>query len=397
MLEGRRVAILPDFSEPYDREVMRGISRYVHEHGQWSLYVPSDPDHRIAQLELWRGDGIIANTDDRRIAKAVQQLDVAVVGFGGGTGIQGPRIRYLATDNREIARLGAEHLLDRGFVRFGFCAMPRSARNQPWSEERARAFQERIERAGYGCSIFRDTEKVSRNWPELLRQLSAWIDSFEKPVGVMAAYDLRALHLLEACRHLELLVPDDVAVIGVDNDEQICDLAIPPLTSIIQGGARLGYAAAALLERMMSGDVPADRGVFAVPPVGIVTRQSTDVLAIDDCQITAALRYIREHACDGIDVHDVVKQTTISRTSLEQRFKRALGRTLHDEIQRVQINHVKLLLQATDLPIREIATRAGFKYPEYLSNLFHRLTGQTLGEYRTYPRRCGDGPRIQEM
>lgn len=134
---------------------------------------------------------------------------------------------------------------------------------------------------------------------------------------------------------------------------------------------------------MMNGEnIPNDQAI-TVPPVGIVTRQSTDVLAITDPEVTTALRYIRRHALDGIRVRDVVNQVPISRVSLEVRFKRTLGRTMHSEIQRVQLERVKQLLRSTDLPIREIAQRTGFKYAEYLSNLFHRLTGQTLGQYRS--------------
>jgi LacI family transcriptional regulator len=378
-----RVAIVPNRSEPYDRDVVDGISRFVQETGNWNLYVPIDPNHIAAQLRNWKGDGIIADADDPRIAKIVLDMQIPTVGFGGGAGIRGENVQYMATDDVAIAQLGAQHLLDRGFTNFAFCAMPRALLNQPWSENRAKAFVKTVNDAGYPCDVFQDSDEVARDWGLLLDQLCSWIESLEKPLGLMAAYDVRALHVLEACRVVGACVPEEIAVIGVDNDEQICELAIPPLSSIVQGGKRLGYEAAALLERMMNGeDVPHEPAI-TVPPVGIVTRQSTDVLAITDPEVATALRYIRHHALDGIRVREVVNQVPISRVSLEVRFKRTLGRTMHSEIQRVQLERVKQLLRSTDLPIREIAHRTGFKYAEYLSNLFHRLTGQTLGQYRS--------------
>jgi LacI family transcriptional regulator, galactose operon repressor len=167
----------------------------------------------------------------------------------------------------------------------------------------------------------------------------------------------------------------------VDNDVQICELSIPPLSSIVQGGSELGYQAACLLDRMMHGD--SHPGTTSrVQPVMVVTRQSTDILSIDDTEVTLAIRFIREQACKGIQVRDVVNQVSISRVSLEKRFKQILGRTMHREIKRVQLEEVKRLLRTTDLPIHQIALRTGFEYAEYLSKLFHGTMGQTLGQYR---------------
>ena len=382
----RRVALVPDLAEPYDLQVLAGISDHVRTLGHWSVYVPPDPLHCVAMLERWTGDGIIANLDRPQLASAVRKHGVPAVGFGGGPGFTTKRISYLATDDAAIGRLGAQHLLDRGFRRFGYCAMPNSARYQPWSHNRGKSFREAVSAAGYPCSMFAASASVSLDWGRLLEKMSAWIESLEPPVGVMAAYDMRALHVLEACRKLGIRVPDEVAVLGVDNHEVICDLADPPLSSVIQGGYQVGTEAAELLDRMMECD---DRGgqTRTVAPVGVATRHSTDVLAIEDTEVVTAIRLIRQGACQGIQVKDVVKAVSIARVTLEKRFKAVVGRTMHAEIKRIQMDRVQELLRTTDLPMHKIASQAGFEYVEYLSNSFRQTTGMTPGQYRRQHRR----------
>lgn len=382
----RRVAIVPDFSERHDRSVVEGVSRFVHETSRWSLYVPPDPVHRVAMLQQWRGDGIIANFDDPGVVEIVRRKRLPAVGFGGGSGYTAKRIHYLATDDAGIGQMGARHLLERGFRHFAYCAMPMTQRNQPWSELRGRAFKAEVERHGFKCHLLRPSVGISGNWSRLLATLCGWLRELPLPVGILAAYDVRALNLLEACREVGLEVPGNVAVLGVDNDELVCELGIPPLSSIIQGGARLGYEAAMLLDRLMNGKPATPGEVRKIPPLGVKIRHSTDTLAIDDVDVVAALRYIRDHACDGIQVGDVVRQASVSRVTLENRFKRLVGRTMHGEIKRIQLDRVKHLLATSDLPIHQIAQRTGFEYAEYLSNLFHRTEGQTLGQYRKETR-----------
>ncbi|MGI9428419.1 MAG: XylR family transcriptional regulator, partial [Bythopirellula sp.] len=339
----------------------------------------------VAMLENWRGDGIIANFDDPKLAEVIRRKRVPAVGFGGGAGFTGKRTRYLATDDIAIGVMGAEHLLERGFTRFGYCAMPRTSRNQPWSECRGRAFQATVEQAGWECSVFCDSESVSLEWGRLRDALCQWIESLQRPIGVMAAYDMRAFHILEACRELNIRIPEEVAVLGVDNHELVCELAEPSLSSIIQGGFQVGAEAARLLDCMMAGEASSGMAT-TIPPVGVAVRSSTDILAIEDDQVAGAIRYIRQCACDGIQVTDVVNRASVSRVTLENRFKRVLGRTLHAEIKRVQIDRVKELLRTTDLPMHRIAQQSGFEYVEYLSNLFRRLTDMTPGQYRQLNR-----------
>jgi LacI family transcriptional regulator len=336
------------------------------------------------ELRKWNGDGIIAALDDPQIREIVSTFSGPVVGFGDGKGSRGLPIPYFATDDVAIAQLGAEHLLERGFSNYAYCGGHIAAEfYQPWSENRAAAFVHRIRQAGYECSVFRDECNGSENSELLCERLGKWIATLAKPVGIMADYDVRALYVLEACNQLSIRVPEEVAVIGVDNEELICELATPPLTSVVQSAIRLGYNAARVLDDMMRGTLVEDLA-FTIPPEGIVTRQSTDILAFKDPEVVDALRYIRKLACDGICVTDVVKHTSLCRHSLDARFKNALGRSVHGEIQRVQIERVKVLLRSTSLPTNKIAKLAGFRYREYLSTVFHRITGQTLIEYRDH-------------
>ena len=167
-----------------------------------------------------------------------------------------------------------------------------------------------------------------------------WIKSLPKPVGVMACNDERGLQVLDACRRAGVAVPDEVAVIGVDNDLPMCELAIPPLTSVDVNAEGIGYEAAALLERMMSGKKPPAKPTM-LPPRGVITRRSTDLIASEDEEVSRAVRYIREHACNRLQVSDVLTHMGMSRASLQQRMKQIVGRTIHQEIQRVRLNRAK--------------------------------------------------------
>jgi LacI family transcriptional regulator len=384
-----RVALVVDFSERFDRSVLDGISSFVRQSNNWRIYVPHDPQHRVSMLRNWNGDGIIANFDDPEVMAMVRKKRVVAVGYGGGEGYTSKRIHYMTTDNARIGELGATHLMQRGLTHFGYCGMSLVRRNQPWSEERGEAFRAMVESNGFTCNMFRATRTVENNWKQLLRAMCDWLQDLPRPCGVMAAYDLHALHLLEACRELRLRVPDEIAVLGVDNDEQACELSAPPLSSIEQGGERLGAEAAQLLHQLMSGAPLAPRAETTIPPVGIISRQSTDVLAIEDQDVALAIRYIRNSACDGIQVGDVMKLVHVSRVSFENRFKTVVGHTMHVEIKRVQLDKVRELLRTTDLSIRQIAERTGFEYPQYLSNLFQKTFHQTLGEFRRQVRSVG--------
>jgi LacI family transcriptional regulator len=211
--------------------------------------------------------------------------------------------------------------------------------------------------------------------------IEAWLVSLPKPVGLLACYDIRGRQALDACRRAGLSVPDQVAVLGVDDDELLCGLSSPPLSSVIPDSSGAGRLAAELLDALLRGE-RLERDEWLLPPLGIATRQSTDALAIDDELVVAAVRFIREHACEGIKVADVVRGLGTGRRALESRFTRRVGHTPHEEIARVQFRRVEQLLAETDLSLATIAARAGFRHTEYLTVAFTRRHGVSPSRWR---------------
>lgn len=378
----RRVAMLANVSRRYDRRAAQGVAAYARDKGHWNLYIEEDPLTRLPRLDKWDGDGIIANFDERRIAVAVGRLRIPVVAIGSGHSWYDPRseIPYFTTDNHAIARLAAEHLLDCGFSRLAFFGNPPS-RLHRWSHERRQAFEERARLAGVPCFTYQGHPLGAQYWIEQLDELARWLRNLETPIGLFASTDICARQVLEACQTVGLRVPSDVAVVGVDNDEMICELTSPPLSSIEQGSMRMGYEAAELLDRLMAGR---SAGALrrAIPPESLVARLSTDVLACDDADLAMALRFIREHACDPIGVTDVLNAVPLSRSTLEKRFLATLGRSIHAEIRRVQVQRAQHLLAGTNLLVKQIAQRCGFRHVPAMNRLFRQHVGQTPAEYR---------------
>ena len=296
-----------------------------------------------------------------------------------------PDIPYVETDDEAIGRLAAEHFVERDFRHHGFVGDPRFR----WSDNRAEAFRAAVAARGHMVTIFRSGKgrrsrfpnKTAGDPPDDDEAIEAWLWSLPKPVAVFACYDIRGRQVLEACRRGGIKVPDEVAVLGVDNDELLCGLASPPLSSIIPDAVAAGRLAAGLLEKLMRGE-PLERDEWLLAPLGIVTRQSTDGLAIDDDLVIAAVHLIRDQACRGIKVADVVASLKTSRRILEHRFVQRIGHTPHEEIARVQFRRVEQLLRETDLPLATIAGRCGFRHPEYMTVAFTRRYGLPPSRWR---------------
>jgi LacI family transcriptional regulator len=372
---------------------LHGIAEYVRLHGPWSIYLAERGlgDAPPAWLHDWEGDGVIARIENRRIARAVRRLDLPTVDLRGLLTDLG--VPLIATDDEAVARLAVAHFLERGFRHFAFCGFL----GADYSDKRCECFSRLVQEAGFTCLVYQSprqphsagTEaREQRGWmteAEVIR----WMRKLPKPVGLMACNDIRAQQVLTTCRAIGVAVPDEVAVLGVDNDEVLCDLSDPPLSSVVPDTRRIGYEAAALLDQMMSGERPPAEPE-TVAPLGVVIRRSTDVLAIDDREISSAVRFIREHACEGITVEDVLTGLALSRSVFERRFSKIFGRTPKAEILRTQLDRVKRLLAETDLPLKQVASRAGFRYPEYMSAAFKERTGQTPGEYRRLSRERPD-------
>lgn len=376
-----RIALVVETSLVYGRRILRGITSYLHLHRNWSIFLDQRDDQSPipAWLEHWQGDGVICRMTNVRLAEALAKLRVPIIDLNDYLDLGLLRIR---SDHIAIGRLGAKHLLERGFRQFGFCGFSGFGEEE-WASRRRDGFVHMVEAAGHSSSVCESpwSRRHSRPWETEQKKLADWLKSLPKPVGIMTCNDMRGQQVLDACRSVELPVPDQVAVIGVDNDEMLCDLCEPPLSSVIPNPAQIGFKAASLLDELIAGKHFSQRE-WLVEPLGVFTRQSTDVLAIDDPDIAAAVQFIRESASKGATVRDVLEHVAISRSLLDRGFRKYLGRTVEAEIRHAQIKRVTELLLETDLPLARIACLAGYEHPEYMNVVFKRETGKTPGQFR---------------
>lgn len=376
------IALLIETTRSYGRNVMRGIGEYARVYGPWIFYIPNDT--RLKQLPdrgEWRGDGIIAQPhQNMTFVKQLADCGIPIVSLSGPPGSGGlPAVRL---NMEAVAELALKHFTDRGYQRVAYCGIPSEHTWPPTG----RYFNDLATRAGLSCDMY-----LPALHPDALTlrltHLAEWLKGLKKPIGLLAANDLRAREVMDACRLVGLHVPEEIAVLGVNDDELFCDLSTPAISSVIPNARRVGYEAAAMLDRLMSGKkVVAD---VVIDPLGVKCRQSTDLLAIEDPDVAKVVRFIREHACEGIRVEDVLEQVAMSRRSLEKRFRTSVGRPVHAEIRRVQIERVKELLITTDYKLERIAELTGFSTAQYLAGLFHRLVKMTPGAWRQAGRSSG--------
>jgi LacI family transcriptional regulator len=374
------VALIVETAVVYGREILRGITRYMRASGGWSVFL--DERELLAPppdwLVDWDGDGVICRSTTPMLAEALRARGRAAVDLNDRYGDLGlPRI---VSDMRAIGRTAAEHLLERGFRNIAFCGYAGEA----WSIERLAGVEEAVRDQAALLEPFESPFTVLREhtWQEERDRIATWLRHLPRPLGVVACNDVRGHHVLDACRVLGLTVPEEVAVIGVDNAETFCELCDPPLTSVVPNAERIGFEAASMLDRLMNGSESPSSSAILVPPVSVVIRQSTGSLAIDDPAIARAIHFIRRHACEGIGVDDVLSAQSLSRSALERGFRRHLDRSPHDEIRRVRLARVQQLLRETDWPLERIAEAAGFEHSEYMMVQFKRIVGVTPTEWR---------------
>ncbi len=283
MKQTRHVALLIETSREYGRGLLRGVTRFHREHGHWSIYFKpqglgtAPPDW----LRTWKGDGILARIDDRRMAERVLETGLPAVDLRGAMGDLG--VPSIGVDNREVAQMALEHLLERGLRNFAFCGVP-PGKNR-FDDQRCDFFREEVESRGHTCHVFARWRSWA-NWERGQREIADWLRTLPKPIGVMTCHDERGQQVLDACGRMGANVPDDVAVISVDNDAFLCNLTIPPMTSVDVNPDRNGFEAALLLDQLMNRR-PAPKQPVFFPPRRIVTRQSTDTIAVGDPQVAA--------------------------------------------------------------------------------------------------------------
>tara|TARA_R110002073_G_scaffold27840_3_gene89092 strand:+ start:13172 stop:14350 length:1179 start_codon:yes stop_codon:yes gene_type:complete len=380
-----KVALIVETSRSYGRNVLRGVASFAQSRTNWSLlHQEMTLDMSLpAWLSATHIQGVIVRADKATIG-SLRQLNVPLIDVRCHEHFEG--IPQIETDDQLVAKLAFDHLWDRGFRRFAFCGF----QHAHYSATRLRFFKNLVAGAGCPLSYYETPTRRDLSLTQIEQcgvndesQLSEWLRSLTPPTGLFVCNDIRGQQVLNACRTLDVAIPDDIAVIGVDDDDVICPLTDPPLSSVRPDAEMVGYRAAEILQEMING-LLAPESIEYVPPTSVVQRLSTQVIAIEDREVARVCKYIRDHACDGIDVHDVAEFTTLSRRQLERRFRSELGGTPHDEIVKVQIARVEKLLRETTLTLEQIAPLAGYSHKEHLSKIFKRRTGKSPGEYRRH-------------
>jgi LacI family transcriptional regulator len=374
------VAVVIEASNAYARGLLTGIHRHVREHEPWTVFLPehgrgSPP---LEALAKWVGDGVIARIETKSTAKALEKLrrklGIPIIDVSAARLVAD--LPYVETDDAMIATVAADHFFERDFRHFAFLGDDRFR----WSDNRCRAFVQAVTAKGHDVDVFSHRRRKTAPADDD-EAVEAWLARLPKPVALLACYDIRGRQAIDACRRAGIAVPDEVAVLGVDDDEVLCGLASPPLSSVMPDAIGAGRLAAELLDQLMRGG-QLKRSEWLLPPLGIITRQSTDVLAIDDPLVVAAIRQIRDHACDGMKVTDVARALKTTRRVLENRFTKRVGHTPHEEIARVQFRRVEHLLLETELSLAAIAARAGFKHTEYMTVAFTKRHGMPPSRWR---------------
>jgi LacI family transcriptional regulator len=384
-----RISLAINHSYAYYRGVLRGIGHYAETKPQWLFSSIIPEQQSLEVLGRGRPAGLIASVDVGEMERGLSCWRRPVVNVSDVLrGLSFPRV---GPDNAQIGQLAASHFLERGLRHFGYFGPPEHL----YSMERSAAFSQALQQAGHTVSCYHlpahlPPDPHNRRW-DIEAGAYRWLRKLPKPVGVFSPCDNWGVQLTEACRQVRLRVPEDVALLGVDDDELDCEFARPRLSSVILPAVRIGYEAAALLDRLLAGEKPPADPVL-IPPTGVATRRSTEVLAIDDRDVVAAVRFIREHAHRPLRVADVLRQVSVGRRTLEVRFHKALGWGLGEEIRRAHLERAKRLLALTDLPVKAVAHQAGFSDCRHLAVVFRQQEGQTPTAYRRQARAGTAGP-----
>jgi len=375
----RHVAVLVETETSWGRRVIRGIHSYAEKHASWHLLLdPRDHEQRSWLPEGWRGNGVIARISSRLQVEQIAEKKLPAVDVDD-IFEDSPQFGRVITDEAARAQLALEHLLARGFTRFAYFAPP----SHRYSHRRGEAFETAVAASGHECQTYRPGYRAARKitWVEQQRRVHRWLRSLPRPSAILAVDAYHARQLAEACHFSNIRVPDEFAILAGDSDDLLCEVSPPPLSSVSLACERIGYDAAAMLHRMMDGEKP-PKAPQLIPPHGVVSRQSTDFLAIDDPMIVRALRFIQQHTQHGIGVDDILREVPISRRSLEIQFKSYLGRTPAEEIRRVQMERARQLLGNRNMSITEVALSCGYSNVTRFGIAFRKKFGTTPRNFR---------------
>ncbi len=372
----RQIALLVETSLGSGREILRGIAQFARDYANWEIFhaarglEDSVPDW----LKAWDGDGVIARIQNEGMLHSLKKLETPIVDVLGVPVHDFPLVQV---DDVEISKQVARHFFERDFVHFGFYGI----KGENWSQRRQDALRQAIGSAGSFAHIhsLRGESEGDSNHNFELQQ---WLVALPKPVAIMVCSDQRGLALLEACRAVGLTVPEQVSVVGVDNDLAFCEVATPNLSSVRGGHMRVGFEAAKLLNHLIDGQSPPDTPVL-VAPNEIVVRESSDSRSISDPAVRDAVRFIRERLSEAITNEDIAKAVGISKTRVQVRFRAALGMSIREFVAERRLLRAEKLIVATDLTFADIAERCGFRHHEYLGYVLKKRRGITPRQLRS--------------
>lgn len=376
-----RVLLLIEASRRYGRDLLKGIVNYCNEHGPWA-FVFDDPFYiqieqgrkgSTWQVSEYDVDGIIMReTPDYKVV-----FDKEIPTIFVGHILRIPDATSIQSDNVGVGKMAAEYYIDRGFKNFAYVGYD----NFFWSQERCKAYQNSLNEAGCELQIFKQPQTKQNDRQYQQKKLIDWLGKIKKPAAVFACNDDRARQIVSACNIGQIHIPDEVAVLGVDNDEFCCNLSNPPISSIALNVEQAGYKSAALLEGMMAGNINKPQEII-VEPQAVVTRQSTDILAINDPVVLAAVKFIKDNVHKPIQVSDVIDEVAVSRRCLYDKFSNFLGTSIYSYIKRCRVIEIKRLLTETDMSINEIALKLGFTTADHIAEYFRSETDLNPRQYR---------------
>ena len=378
-----KIILLIDISEEYGQNLLKGITRYSKEHGPW-IFCKMPLFYRetlgmegiVNFASEWEADGIIAQLYNDLAIKKLLNAGIYVIAEDFKERFSD--IPNITGGYQETGEMGAKYFLEKGFKNFAFYGF----KNIVWSRERADGYERYLNAQGFEVQHFDQEQAPTRElWYYKPSALSQWLQSLPKPVAIMACDDERGHHITEACKHANIQIPEEIAVLGVDNDVMTCNLSDPPLSSINLDIQKGGYEAARLMDTMIRSKIQMKQNII-VGPTQVITRQSTDIASANDKYIAKALKFIHQNIDNSINVADVIKEVPLSRRALEKRFKETTGIGVYKYIYNLQIQKFAERLLSTDKSIFEIALEAGFDNSKNISRQFKQVKGCTPIEYR---------------
>lgn len=376
----KRIALLLESDMAFDRAIARGVGEYIRNQSDWIILMDPMTKPTMESLHHWNPDGIITSIHIPQIDAIAQLKNIPTIGFGSYSKKLSGHLKFpiVTSDQKAIGALAAQHFMNNGLREFAFCGGDETAH---WCQQRCEGFTEALSKNDFKCHIFKSKQRGHTNMPDAIQELGEWLKQLPQNCGVFVFFDGWARWVLDACVMHGIKVPQELCVLGVDNDRWLCELSQPKLSSINVNARNAGYTTARLLDQLLNSTTSPDAVTYITPDT-IVSRESSNYTLFDDPEVSFALRYIKEHACDPISPTDVLNITGMSNSTGYRKFKKAIGRSIHNEIQRVQMERIKELLTTTNLSIKNIAGISGFENVRYLTQVFRDQTKQTPTEFR---------------